>query len=71
MAAIRISILSNRRLYGRKVVCPWAYSRPVVVLAPIILPVSFVVSIPDADMVSGVAPVINRVDFLLKKHLRG
>ena len=44
---------------------PWSYSRTV--FTQIILRVSFIVSISDADMASGVAPVINIVEFLIKK----
>ena len=50
-AAIRIAICAERRLYGRKVVCPMViYSITVVILTQIIPPASFVVPISDADM---------------------
>ena len=40
----------------------WSYS-----WTQIIPRISFIVSISDADMTSGVAPVINSVELLLKK----
>ena len=49
-----------------KLSAPWVYSRTVVVLTQIIPRVFFVLSISDADIASGVAPVINSVEFLLK-----
>ena len=48
-----------------KLSAPWSCSRTV--LTQIIPCVSFIVSISDADMASGVAPVINSVEFLLRK----
>ena len=46
---------------------PWSYSRTVVVLIQIIRHVSLIVAISDADTASCVAPVINSVEYLLKK----
>ena len=48
---------------------PWTYSRTVVVLTQIIPHVSFIVSISNADIASGVARVINSVEFLFKKNI--
>ena len=50
---------------------PGSYFRTVVFFTLIIQPVSFVIPISDVGMASGVAPVINSVEFLLKKHWRG
>ena len=59
-----ISIRAKRPLYGRKVDCPMVIFMNCLLL--IIPPESFV-SISDAGMASGVAPVINSVKFLYKK----
>ena len=45
----------------------WSYSRIVLLLTQIIPPVSSIFPITDADGTSGVAPVINIVEFLIKK----
>lgn len=49
---------------GVKYSAPWLYSVVLTPINPTILPLSFV-SISDADIASGVAPVINNVEFLI------